>query len=165
MLWGSSALSEFHTSLSKVLTLWHCVKVKQRYQFQFFFHNTDCKGGYFKTYQYLANGKNPIPSYRPSGNLSTTSGMFWPLKVFEQCVSLHSFHTFWRNNKTPKTEEYSKYTSCLTFKWLRRDVLCFLSRSRCPCCTVGKIDFENWTFIKTRLKKIIQSGTTSLILF
>ena len=31
MLLGSSALSEFHTSLSKVLTLWHCVKVKQRY--------------------------------------------------------------------------------------------------------------------------------------
>ena len=31
MLWGSSVLSEFHTSLSKVLTLWHCVKVKQRY--------------------------------------------------------------------------------------------------------------------------------------
>ena len=32
MLWGSSALSEFCTSLSKVQTLWHCVKVKQRYQ-------------------------------------------------------------------------------------------------------------------------------------
>ena len=31
MLWGSSMLSEFHTSLSKVLTLWHCVKVKQCY--------------------------------------------------------------------------------------------------------------------------------------
>ena len=31
MLWGSSTLSEFRTSLSKVLTLWHCVKVKQRY--------------------------------------------------------------------------------------------------------------------------------------
>ena len=31
MLLGSSALSEFHTSLSKVLTLWHCVKVKQHY--------------------------------------------------------------------------------------------------------------------------------------
>ena len=31
MLWGSSALSEFHTSLSKVLTLCHCVKLKQRY--------------------------------------------------------------------------------------------------------------------------------------
>ena len=31
MLWGSSALSEFRTSLSKVLTLWHCVKVKQHY--------------------------------------------------------------------------------------------------------------------------------------
>ena len=31
MLWGSSALSEFCTSLSKVITLWHCVKVKQRY--------------------------------------------------------------------------------------------------------------------------------------
>ena len=31
MLWGSSALSEFRTSLSKVLTLWHCVKVKQCY--------------------------------------------------------------------------------------------------------------------------------------
>ena len=31
MLWGSSALSKFCTSLSKVLTLWHCVKVKQRY--------------------------------------------------------------------------------------------------------------------------------------
>ena len=31
MLRGSSALSEFRTSLSKVLTLWHCVKVKQRY--------------------------------------------------------------------------------------------------------------------------------------
>ena len=28
---GSSMLSEFCTSLSKVLTLWHCVKVKQRY--------------------------------------------------------------------------------------------------------------------------------------
>ena len=32
MLWGSSALSEFCTSLSKLPTLWHCVKVKQRYQ-------------------------------------------------------------------------------------------------------------------------------------
>ena len=32
MLLGSSALSEFHTSLTKVLTLWHCVKVKQHYQ-------------------------------------------------------------------------------------------------------------------------------------
>ena len=32
VLWGSSALSEFRTSLSKVLTLWHCVKVKQCYQ-------------------------------------------------------------------------------------------------------------------------------------
>ena len=31
MLWGSSALSEFRTSLTKVLTLWHCVKVNQRY--------------------------------------------------------------------------------------------------------------------------------------
>ena len=31
MLQGSSVLSEFRTSLSKVLTLWHCVKVKQRY--------------------------------------------------------------------------------------------------------------------------------------
>ena len=31
MLQGSSTLSEFRTSLSKVLTLWHCVKVKQRY--------------------------------------------------------------------------------------------------------------------------------------
>ena len=31
MLPGSSALSEFRTSLSKVLTLWHFVKVKQRY--------------------------------------------------------------------------------------------------------------------------------------
>ena len=31
MLWGSSALSLFRTSLSKVLTLWHCVKVKQCY--------------------------------------------------------------------------------------------------------------------------------------
>ena len=33
VLWGSSVLSEFCTSLSKVLTLWHCVKVKQRYLF------------------------------------------------------------------------------------------------------------------------------------
>ena len=31
MLQGSSALSEFRTSLSKVLTLWYCVKVKQHY--------------------------------------------------------------------------------------------------------------------------------------
>ena len=31
MVRGSSTLSEFRTSLSKVLTLWHCVKVKQRY--------------------------------------------------------------------------------------------------------------------------------------
>ena len=31
MLRGSSTLSEFWTSLSKVLTLWHCFKVKQRY--------------------------------------------------------------------------------------------------------------------------------------
>ena len=31
MLCGSSMLSEFCTSLSKVLTLWHCVKVKQCY--------------------------------------------------------------------------------------------------------------------------------------
>ena len=31
MLQGSSTLSEFCTSLSKVLTLCHCVKVKQRY--------------------------------------------------------------------------------------------------------------------------------------
>ena len=31
VLRGSSGLSEFHTSLSKVPTLWHYVKVKQRY--------------------------------------------------------------------------------------------------------------------------------------
>ena len=31
MLQGSSTLSEFRTLLSKVLTLSHCVKVKQRY--------------------------------------------------------------------------------------------------------------------------------------
>ena len=31
VLQGSRALSEFRTSLSKVLTLWHCVKVKQCY--------------------------------------------------------------------------------------------------------------------------------------
>ena len=31
VLQGSSPLKEFHTSVSKVLTLWHCVKVKQRY--------------------------------------------------------------------------------------------------------------------------------------
>ena len=34
MLWDSGAFSEFRTSLSKVLTLWHYVKVKQCYQFQ-----------------------------------------------------------------------------------------------------------------------------------
>ena len=33
MLRGSSLLSEFRTLLSKVLTLWHCVKVAQRYLF------------------------------------------------------------------------------------------------------------------------------------
>ena len=33
MLWGSRMLSEFRTSLSKVLTLWHCVKVKQCYRY------------------------------------------------------------------------------------------------------------------------------------
>ena len=33
MLWGSSMLSEFRTALWKVLTLWYCVKVKQRYQY------------------------------------------------------------------------------------------------------------------------------------
>ena len=32
MLRGSSRLSEFRTSLSKVLTLWHYVKVKHHYQ-------------------------------------------------------------------------------------------------------------------------------------
>ena len=31
MLQGSGLLSEFRTSLSKVLTLWHCIKVKQCY--------------------------------------------------------------------------------------------------------------------------------------
>ena len=31
VLRGSSTLSEFHTSLSKVLTFWHCDKVKKRY--------------------------------------------------------------------------------------------------------------------------------------
>ena len=31
MLQGSSGLSEFRTSLSKMLTLWHCMKVKQCY--------------------------------------------------------------------------------------------------------------------------------------
>ena len=31
VLWASSTHSEFRTSLSKVLTLWHCVKVKQHY--------------------------------------------------------------------------------------------------------------------------------------
>ena len=36
MLWGSSMLSEFFTSLSKVLTLWRCVNVKQRYHRGFF---------------------------------------------------------------------------------------------------------------------------------
>ena len=30
---GFKHLSEFRTSLSKVLTLWHCVKVKQRYHY------------------------------------------------------------------------------------------------------------------------------------
>ena len=43
MPWCSSALSEFRTSLSKVLTLWHCVKVKQRYHNIFFVFF----GGYF----------------------------------------------------------------------------------------------------------------------
>ena len=38
MLQGSSVLSEFRTSLSKVLTLWHCVKVKQRYHTTYFMH-------------------------------------------------------------------------------------------------------------------------------
>ena len=33
MLQSSRALREFRTSLSKVLTLWHCVKAKQRYQY------------------------------------------------------------------------------------------------------------------------------------
>ena len=33
MLWDSSMLSEFHTSLSKVLILWNYVKVKQIYLF------------------------------------------------------------------------------------------------------------------------------------
>ena len=31
VLWGSNALSKFRSSLSKGLTLGHCVKVKQRY--------------------------------------------------------------------------------------------------------------------------------------
>ena len=34
VLWRSSMLSEFRTSLLKVLTLWHCVKVKQCYHFE-----------------------------------------------------------------------------------------------------------------------------------
>ena len=34
VLQGSSALSEFRTSLSKVLIHWHCVKVKQCYHFE-----------------------------------------------------------------------------------------------------------------------------------
>ena len=117
MLWG------FENILYKYKMRW----LDKACQFQFFFAIQTAKLRILfskHTYKYLANGKNPIPSYRPSGNFSTTSGMFWPLKVFEQCVSLHSFHTFWRNNKTPKTEEYSKYTSCLTFKWMRRG-MCF----------------------------------------
>ena len=43
MLQGSIALSEFRTSLSKVLTLWHCVKVKQRYHTTYIFY-TYCIG-------------------------------------------------------------------------------------------------------------------------
>ena len=44
MLWGSSMLIEFHTSLSKVLTLSHSVKVKQCYHgmnsvFLYIFHH------------------------------------------------------------------------------------------------------------------------------
>ena len=38
MLWGLSMISEFCTSLSKVQTLWHCVKVKQHYQYYFSLH-------------------------------------------------------------------------------------------------------------------------------
>ena len=44
MLWGSSTPSEFRTSLSKVLTLWHCVKVKQRYHSDVFFMYLDLAG-------------------------------------------------------------------------------------------------------------------------
>ena len=36
MLWGSSELTEFCILLSKVLTLWHCVKVKQHCLSEFF---------------------------------------------------------------------------------------------------------------------------------
>ena len=39
VLWGSRALSAFCTSLSKVLILWHCVKVKQHYLS--LWHSTD----------------------------------------------------------------------------------------------------------------------------
>ena len=38
---GSIALSEFRTSLSKVLTIWHCDKVKQRYHNPFKTQNSN----------------------------------------------------------------------------------------------------------------------------
>ena len=41
MLQGSSALSEFCTSLSKVLTLWYCVKLKQHYHGIYFVSTFD----------------------------------------------------------------------------------------------------------------------------
>ena len=41
VLQGSSALSEFRTSLSKVLTLWYCVKLKQRYHGIYFVSTFD----------------------------------------------------------------------------------------------------------------------------
>ena len=54
MLWDSSAFSEFRTSLSKVLTLWHYVKVKQRYLCYRFFSSIRYVAEYnSKMHEYL----------------------------------------------------------------------------------------------------------------
>ena len=42
VLWGSSSLSEFRTLLSYLLTLWHCVKVKQRNHIQVYLSARHC---------------------------------------------------------------------------------------------------------------------------
>ena len=67
VLQGSSSLSQFHSSLSKLLTLWHCVKVKQSYlvpislQGKFTVKKIDCESSKI-TYQNVLMTKNQLKS-------------------------------------------------------------------------------------------------------
>ena len=68
MLWGSSILSEFYTSLSKVLTLWHCVKVKQRYHTYYFYSTRSFEGHLSTELEKILHYRN---TYKTIGALLT----------------------------------------------------------------------------------------------